>query len=79
MLTSDSFVNDRLTNYQLGHLYDFTTSQGTLKKICITSDNARAGLKAIHSAPMARVHNIVAITRTEATFALLKPKICTIK
>ena len=47
ILTTNIDISDRLINGQFEYIYDFATIQGTIIKIYIKSDDARAGLKAI--------------------------------
>ena len=79
MLTTNADISGRLINDQLGYIYDFATNMGTVTKIYIKFDDNAAGLKAIQNESVARTHDAVPISGTEASFALPKSHTCTIK
>ena len=72
MLTSNLDIADRLINGQLGTVFDFQYSKGTITKMYATFNDFSAGIIKRDSDNFAKVNGVIPLERTELDLNLSK-------
>ena len=72
MLTSNLDIADRLINGQIGTLFNFQYSEGTITKIYVKFDDVNAGMIKRDSNNFAKVNGVVPFERIELDIMLSK-------